>query len=726
MGPKQYDPRADVKANPVHPKRPPEIFQLFAATTSLAGVGAKLASVLEKRVGNYVIDVLRHLPIGLIDRRQRPALDAVVDGSMATIEILVIKHDRPPRGTRRPYRVFCQNDTGELELVFFHAHNDYIAKQLPIGERRIVSGRVELFQGRVQMAHPDHIVVPEHSASMPLLEPVYPLTAGLTPKILRRTIADALKRIPDLPEWIPAPIMAEHNWPNFADAMRAVHAPQSETDLLPTSPARARLAFDELLANQLALSMVRRQASDTAPSRCFAPQGQLLAALQAGLPFAMTTAQHAAIGEITADQAAPKRMLRMLQGDVGSGKTLVALAAMLTVAETGAQAALLAPTEVLARQHHASLNALLRPLKMEVGLLLGQGRTNNAAADDALPNGVNHAPRTRKDTLAAMADGTISLVVGTHALLSDTAIFHDLGLAVIDEQHRFGVRQRILLGEKGRDVDVLVMTATPIPRSLAMTAYGDLDHSRLDEKPVGRLPIDTRAMAKDRLNEIVDGLRRALHDGKRAYWICPLVDESDKLDIAAAEDRFTALTHALAGIGVALAHGKMKAAERDAAMQAFRTGQAQLLVATTVVEVGVDVPEASIIVIEHAERFGLAQLHQLRGRVGRSTAQSSCLLVYQPPLSETANKRLSVMRDTNDGFVIAEEDLNLRGPGEFLGQRQSGVPEFVLADLAAHRDLLAIAREQAQIMLAGNDMHHINLLLSLFERDSAVKFLAAG
>ena len=726
MGPKQYDPRADVKANPVHPKRPPEIFQLFAATTSLAGVGAKLASVLEKRVGSYVIDVLRHLPIGLIDRRQRPALDAVVDGSMATIEILVIKHDRPPRGTRRPYRVFCQNDTGELELVFFHAHNDYIAKQLPIGERRIVSGRVELFQGRVQMAHPDHIVVPEHSASMPLLEPVYPLTAGLTPKILRRTIADALKRIPDLPEWIPAPIMAEHNWPNFADAMRAVHAPQSETDLLPTSPARARLAFDELLANQLALSMVRRQASDTAPGRCFAPQGQLLTALTADLPFEMTAAQHAAIGEITADQAAPKRMLRMLQGDVGSGKTLVALAAMLTVAETGAQAALLAPTEVLARQHHASINALLRPLKMEVGLLLGQGRTSNAAADDALPNGVNHAPRTRKDTLAAMADGTISLVVGTHALISDTAIFHDLGLAVIDEQHRFGVRQRILLGEKGRNVDVLVMTATPIPRSLAMTAYGDLDHSRLDEKPVGRLPIDTRAMAKDRLNEIVDGLRRALHDGKRAYWICPLVDESDKLDIAAAEDRFTALTHALAGIGVALAHGKMKAAERDAAMQAFRTGQAQLLVATTVVEVGVDVPEASIIVIEHAERFGLAQLHQLRGRVGRSTAQSSCLLVYQPPLSETANKRLSVMRDTNDGFVIAEEDLNLRGPGEFLGQRQSGVPEFVLADLAAHRDLLAIAREQAQIMLAGNDMHHINLLLSLFERDSAVKFLAAG
>ena len=709
----------------MYPKRPPEIFQLFAATTSLSGVGAKLAAVLEKRVGNYVIDVLRHLPIGLIDRRKRPALNAVVDGNIATIEIVVIKHDRPPRGTRRPYRVFCQNDTGELELVFFHARNDYIAKQLPVGESRIVSGRVELFQGRVQMAHPDHIVAPEQSDTMPVLEPVYPLTAGLTPKMLRRTIGDALTRLPDLPEWIPAPIMAEYNWPNFADAMRTVHTPQSETDLLPNSPSRARLAFDELLANQLALKMVRQQASNNGSGRCFAPPGKLLAALEAGLPFALTTAQQHAINEITADQAAPKRMLRMLQGDVGSGKTLVALAAMLTVAETGAQAALLAPTEVLARQHHASLSALLRPLQIDVGLLLGQGRTSTAA-DHGHQSDQNNTHRSRKDTLAAMADGTISLVVGTHALLSDTAIFHDLGLAVIDEQHRFGVRQRILLGEKGRNVDLMVMTATPIPRSLAMTAYGDLDHSRLNEKPVGRLPIDTRAISKDRINEVVDGLRRALHAGKRAYWICPLVDESDKLDIAAAEDRFTDLDHALPNIGVALAHGRMKAATRDAAMQEFRTGQAQLLVATTVVEVGVDVPEASIIVIEHAERFGLAQLHQLRGRVGRSTNRSSCLLVYQPPLNEIANKRLSVMRDTNDGFVIAEEDLNLRGPGEFFGQRQSGLPEFMLADLAAHRDLLVTAREQAQSVLAAKNTNHINLLLSLFERDSAVKFLAAG
>ena len=712
----------------MHPKRPPEIFQLFAATTSLSGVGAKLAAVLEKRVGSHVIDVLRHLPIGLTDRRQRPALSAVVDGSIATFEILVMKHDRPARGVRRPYRVFCQNETGELELVFFHAHSDYIAKQLPVGARRIVSGRVDLFQGRVQMAHPDHIVAPENSDSMPLLEPIYPLTAGLTPKILRRTLTDALTRLPDLPEWIPAAILSTQKWPGFADAMRAVHAPQSEADLLPTSPARARLAFDELLANQLALIMVRQQAGDSAPGRSFTTSGKLVGALKDSLAFDMTAAQHRAISEITADQAAPKRMLRMLQGDVGSGKTLVALAAMLTAVESGAQAALLAPTEVLARQHHASLSALLQPLQIEVGLLLGQGRTSAQKPDASQQNQAEPPPtqRSRKATLAAMADGTLSLVVGTHALLSDTAVFKDLGVAVIDEQHRFGVRQRILLGEKGRNVDVMVMTATPIPRSLAMTAYGDLDHSQLDEKPVGRLPIDTRVIAGERLDDIVDGLRRALGDGKRAYWICPLVDESDQLDIAAAEARFASLSHALPGISVALAHGKMKAAERDSAMQDFRTGRAQLLVATTVVEVGVDVPEASIIVIEHAERFGLAQLHQLRGRVGRSSTQSSCLLVYYPPLSETASKRLSVMRETNDGFVIAEEDLSLRGPGEFLGQRQSGVPEFVLADLAVHRDLLAMARTEAHTMLAANASSDINLLLCLFERDSAVKFLAAG
>ncbi|MDA1150955.1 MAG: ATP-dependent DNA helicase RecG [Proteobacteria bacterium] len=706
----------------MHPKRPAEIFQLFASTTSLAGVGAKLASVLEKRVGQHVIDVLRHLPIGLIDRSQRPSLANVDDGAIATFDCLVIKHDRPPRGVRRPYRVFCENETGALELVFFHAHDDYVAKQLPIGERRLISGRVELFQGRVQMAHPDHILPPSQASKMPVFEPVYPLTAGLTPKILRRTIADALTRIPDLPEWISPAIIQQHGWPDFATAMRAVHAPQNAADLLPTSPVRARVAFDELLANQLAMRMVRHSAAEVTPGRAYCGDGHITSKLRASLPYEMTGAQNRAIDEITSDQAKPKRMLRMLQGDVGSGKTLVALWAMLNAMEAGAQAALLAPTEVLARQHHASIQAMLAPLNIEIGLLLGRGRVMANAK-----TGTTTMPvLSRKDTLEKLADGSLSLVVGTHALLSETVAFRDLGLAVVDEQHRFGVRQRILLGEKGAHVDVMVMTATPIPRSLAMTAYGDLDHSRLDEKPLGRLSIDTRVLPSDRLGNVISSLGRALGEGKRAYWICPLVEESDKLDIAAAEDRFAALARALPHITVALAHGKMKAGERDSAMQAFRDGTAQLLVATTVVEVGVDVPEASIIIIEHAERFGLAQLHQLRGRVGRGDQQSSCLLLYHGALSETAAKRLGVMRDTNDGFVIAEEDLELRGPGEFLGQRQSGMPEFVLADLAAHRDLLSLARNEAGRILEQNDQNHMNLLLSLFDRDSAVKFLASG
>ena len=686
---------------------------MFAATTVLPGVGPKLAGILEKRIGAHVIDLLRHLPVGLIDRRSRPALGDVVDGSIATFEILVVKHDRPPPGTRRPWRVMAENETGSLDIIFFHARDDYVARALPAGERRIVSGRVDIRQGRVQMAHPDHIVDPDNKAEMPLIEPVYPLTAGLTPKPLRRAIEGALTRVPKLPEWIPDTLMAERNWPDFASAMRDVHHPQTGDDLLPQAKARSRLAFDELLANQLALALVRHAAAEAMPGRCFAGTGILTKALLDSLPFSLTGAQQRAIDEIRADQISEPRMLRMLQGDVGSGKTLVALFAMLHAVESGAQAALLAPTEVLARQHHSTINKFLAPLGIEARLLLGQGRGGD-----------------RKSVINDLADGTAQIVIGTHALISENVSYHDLGIAVVDEQHRFGVRQRILLGQKGQGVDVIVMTATPIPRSLAMTAYGDLNQSRLDEKPAGRLPIDTRALPLDRLADVVARLRAALASGRRAYWICPLVEESEKIDVAAAEDRFAALVNTLPEISIALAHGKMKAGERDDAMQRFRSGEAQLLVATTVVEVGVDVPEASVIIIEHAERFGLAQLHQLRGRVGRSDTASSCLLLYQPPLSETATARLDVMRQTNDGFVIAERDLELRGPGEFLGQRQSGVPEFTLADLAAHQDLLTLARTVARDMV-GPDNRPVNqaqcdLLLSLFERDSAVRFLASG
>jgi ATP-dependent DNA helicase RecG len=599
----------------------------------LPGVGPKLAITLEKRIGAHVIDVLRHLPVGIVDRRARPALDEIADGSIATFDILVVKHDKPPPGTRRPWRVMCENETGQLDIIFFHARDDYVSRLLPAGERRIVSGRVELRQtggqkaggqkARPQMAHPDHVVRPEAADEMPTIEPVYPLTAGLSPKALRRAIEGALQRIPKVREWIPDALIQKQGWPDFATAMDKIHHPASEADLSPAAPARARLAYDELLANQLALTLVRRAASDSMPGRSFAGDGRLTAALTASLPFSLTGAQLRAIDEIRQNQQAPRRMLRMLQGDVGAGKTLVALLAMLHANEAGAQAALLAPTEVLARQHHTTINALLAPLGIEAKLLLGQGRSGNAE---------------RKEIIASLADGSAQIVIGTHALLSDNVHFADLGLAVVDEQHRFGVRQRILLGQKGEGVDVIVMTATPIPRSLAMTAYGDLDHSRLDEKPAGRLPIDTRAMPLDRLGDVVTRLGRAIASGKRAYWICPLVEESEKLDVAAAEERAAALARALPDVEVALAHGKMKGDARDAAMNRFRDGSAQLLVATTVVEVGVDVPEASVMIIEHAERFGLAQLHQLRGRVGRGADASSCLLLFSPPLSGTGRR----------------------------------------------------------------------------------------
>ena len=699
----------------MHIARPPVIYALFAALTSLPGVGPKMAELLNKRTGRYVIDLLRHLPVSVIDRRARPAVDDAEDGQIATFEILVLKADIPPPRSRRPARVTAETTGGQIELVFFHAQTDYLKTTLPVGERRLISGRVERFQGRLQMPHPDFILPIKKADTLPQVEPVYPLTAGLKARTVSNAIKAGLKTVPSLEDWIDEEVKAARRWPEFKAALLQAHAPQAVTDLSPTAPARARLAFDELFANQLALGLIRQQTKTALPGRVIAGTGQLTDQLLASLPFTPTTAQKRVISEITTDQASADRMLRLLQGDVGSGKTFVALMAMLTAVEAGTQAALLAPTEILARQHHQSLSAFLAPLGLTPVLLTGATKQ-----------------KERKEILDSLADGTQAIVIGTHALLTDEVSFADLALAVVDEQHRFGVRQRLVLGQKGHGCDVLVMTATPIPRTLAMTAYGDLTVSRLDEKPAGRQEIETALVSQERLADITARLAAALADGQRAYWICPLVEETDKLDVAAAEDRHRALTAVLPDANATLAHGKMKADEREQAMAAFKSGDSKLLVATTVIEVGVDVPEATIIIIEHAERFGLAQLHQLRGRVGRGDKASSCILMYQSPLSETAKARLKIMRQTNDGFVIAEEDLRLRGPGEVLGQRQSGLPEFCLADLAAHGDLLALARQQAERVLArGHNLDHPDmapyaLLLSLFERDSAVQFLESG
>lgn len=695
-------------------QRPEILFGLFAALTSLSGVGDKLAGILKKKIGGHIIDLLRHLPVGVIDRTQRPPIAQIEHGSVVTIDVTILKHDKPPPKSRRPWRVFAENDSGQIELVYFRTHGDYVEKLMPVGSRRTISGRAEWFQHKVQIAHPDHVVDTEKAGDLPAHEAVYPLTAGLTSRVLRKAMAGALSRLHELPEWIPDDVKARFNWPHWHVATLEVHRPTRPHDLMPNSPPRARLAYDELLANQLALGLVRQHSTQD-QGREFLGHGDYRQKLLKNLPFSLTSAQERVIAEVLTDQHKPDRMLRLIQGDVGSGKTLVALMAMLNVIETGAQTALLAPTEILARQHHTTLTEFLAPLGITPALLLGKMKAS-----------------ARRDVNQGLMDGSVKIVVGTHALLSEGVDFYDLGLAVVDEQHRFGVRQRLILGQKGHDADVLVMTATPIPRTLAMTAYGDLLSSQIDEKPPNRKAVATSSLPIGRVDDVIARLKNVLAEGKRAYWICPLVDESDVLDVQAAEDRYTILKTALPEANPTLVHGRMDAENRDAAMEAFRDGSSKLLVATTVVEVGVDVPEASIMIIEHAERFGLAQMHQLRGRIGRGDDEAACLLMFKPPLNEIAEARLHILKESNDGFKIAEEDLRLRGPGEILGRRQSGDPEFALADLAYHGDLLQIARDQAQDILArnprleGDEGETLKLLLSLFERDRAVTYLAGG
>ncbi len=692
--------------------RPEVLYPLFAQTTTLPGIGPRIAKLVERIAGRNVAGLCWHLPTGLIDRRLSPKLADAPPGIVVTVTVTVDVH-LPPPNRRLPYKVRCHDETAGLTLVFFHAHDDYLKRNLPVGEQRVLSGKLETYGGHLQMTHPDYIAKPEEMAQLQRVEPIYPLTAGLAPKLLARAIQAAITRAPELPEWIEPTLLAKMKWPGWRTALWVAHNPTSEADLSPSSLARRRLAYDELLANQLAIALIRAQ--ERRPiGRKIEGDGHLRAKVLAALPYSLTGAQQQALAEIDGDLASPHRMLRLLQGDVGSGKTVVALLAMLSAVECGSQAAFMAPTEILARQHLATLEPLAAAAGLRIALLTGRDKGKSRAA-----------------TLGALADGRLPLVIGTHALLQEDVAFRDLALAVVDEQHRFGVEQRLLLADKGRRSHLLAMTATPIPRTLMMTVYGDLDVSRLTEKPPGRKPVDTRTLPLERLPEVIAAVRRAVAGKAKIFWVCPLIDESDVVDLAAAEQRFEELKVAFPE-RVGLVHGRMKGAERDAAMTAFSEGNIDILVATTVIEVGVDVPAASVMVIEHAERFGLAQLHQLRGRIGRGTARSTCLLLYHPPLGETAKARLSILRDTEDGFRIAEEDLRLRGAGEILGTRQSGLPNFRLAQPAEHADLIALAHDDARLVLSRDPALEsprgtaLRVLLYLFERDAAVKTLRAA
>ena len=692
--------------------RPEALFPLFAKLETLEGVGPKTAQNFAQLGVMAPRDLLFTLPYSGIDRRLQPSVKDAILPATVTVAVTVGAH-RAPANKGGAYRIHVEDSATAFQLVFFHARGDYWKRQMPEGSRRVVSGRVELFDGIPQMVHPDFVVPEAEAGDIPTFEPVYPLTSGITQKLMYKATRAALSRVPEVGEWIDPNQKNQENWPDFPDALHQAHAPNDMADLSAAAPARARLAYDELLAHQLTLALARAKDRRKAGRKTLG-DGHLQQVLGA-LPYAPTGAQTRAIAEIAKDMASGARMNRLLQGDVGAGKTLVAFMALLRAVEAGGQGVLMAPTEILARQHLEGL----RPLAEQAGVVLD------------LLTGRDKGPE-RRAKLSALESGAIQILVGTHAVFQADVAFGDLRLAVVDEQHRFGVRQRLELGKKGQAVDVLVMTATPIPRSLALAQYGDMDVSVLDEKPPGRKPIRTALIATDRMEEVVTRLRAAISEGRQCYWVCPLVEESEVSDLIAAEARFKHLRAALGEGVVGLVHGQMPPADKDAAMRAFQQGQTKLLVATTVIEVGVDVPNASIIVIERAESFGLAQLHQLRGRVGRGQAASTCLLMYQAPLSESGRQRLEVLRESEDGFVIAETDLKMRGTGDLIGTAQSGVPRFRVADLEKQAGLMQVAQSDARALLAVDpDLatprgKAARLLLWLMRQDEAIRLISVG
>ena len=693
--------------------RPEALFPLFAALDTLEGVGPKTAQNLAALHIEKPRDMLFTLPYSGIDRRKRATVQGADLPGVVTVEVTVGQH-RAPQRRGGAYRITVEDSATAFQLVFFHARDEYLRRILPTGARRVVSGKVELFDSMAQMVHPDHVLPPDEAGEIPDFEPVYPLTGGVTQKVMRKAAVSAVAKAPDLAEWIDPAQKAQTGWPDWSEAVTRAHNPQDMGDLSAADPARERLAYDEFMAHQLTLALARSRLR-RAKGRATVGTGTLQAGVLDALPYDLTGAQKRAIAEIAADMAQETRMNRLLQGDVGAGKTLVALKALLIAVEAGGQGVMMAPTEILARQHLQGLRPLAEAAGVVIEILTGRDKGAE-----------------RRAKLEALKRGDIQILVGTHAVFQKDVEFCDLRLAIVDEQHRFGVRQRLELGKKGAQADVLVMTATPIPRSLALAQYGDMDVSVLDEKPPGRKPIKTALVNMTRMDEVVDHLRRAIAEGRQAYWVCPLVEESEAVDLSSAVDRFTRLRAALGDGVVGLVHGQMPADEKDAAMAAFQQGKTSVLVSTTVIEVGVDVPNASIMVIERAEYFGLAQLHQLRGRVGRGEADSTCLLMYQAPLSESGERRLTTMRDTDDGFRIAEVDLEMRGAGDLIGTAQSGLPRFRVADMEAQSALMAVAQTDARKLLGDDPTldsprgQAARALLWLMEQDQAIRLISVG
>lgn len=686
------------------------IAYLSSPVSTIKGVGDEVSKKLQNLGISLIRDLIFHKPTGVMHRHHVHSLAQACPGTIITAVIRIDKH-QPPRHRKLPYRVSCSDAWGELELTFFHANTSYLKSLLPLGTSRVVSGKVSAFNKGLQISHPDHIGPLNTLEQWVGSEPIYPLTHGITQKQIRKLILTALSGMGNLAEWHEAKLLHQKSWPTFKEALYKLHHPSTESDLNPHTPWCERLAFDELYAQQIALHALRRQELHKR-TQCIKVSGKLKHEALKLLPFQLTPDQQKVLEELEQDMNAPHRMVRLIQGDVGCGKTIVAFMALLDRIESNHQGAFLAPTEILIRQHYKTLSPLAEQLGLKVALLTGSDKKSD-----------------RQKILAGLEQGDIHLIFGTHAIIQEDVHFKNLGLAVIDEQHRFGVSERLRLAEKGTDVDTLVMTATPIPRTLLLANYGDLACSYVKTKPSGRKEIDTRTIPRLKLNDVIQALTREINKDGKIYWVCPLVENSDLLNLTSAEERYETLKAFFPG-QIGLIHGRMKTGEKDDVMSKFVNGTYKILISTTVIEVGVDVRDATVMIIEHADRFGLSQLHQLRGRIGRGSFHAVCILLYDSPLNPIAEARLRIMRETNDGFKIAEEDLRLRGGGEILGLRQSGTQDFIFAALDVHHHLLDQAHQviehRFQQSKTDSTILSYEQLLAVFDKNVVAKYVNAG
>jgi len=684
--------------------RPKILYKLFSNLETIKGIGPKNAKLIERLCGKYLLDLILHRPIAYIDRRNSPKIKDLSNNSIVTL-ILKVDGHTPSFNKRMPYKITCSDDTGQLNIVYFNLRGPYLKKMFPIGSKKVVSGKVEEFNGIFQMTHPQHIADESNLDSVKKIECVYPLTAGISSKIIQKSINSSLAIIDDLPEWIPNDYLQKNNWTSWKKSIYEMHNPnelkEDKEDIYLN-----RLVFDELLSQQLTVRLIKNKISKL-KGNIIKPNGSLLEHLKSHLSFELTDDQNQAIKEISKDQSSPNKMLRLIQGDVGSGKTIVALHSMIQCAENSKKSILMAPTEILAEQHYNTIMLFAEKLKLSCALITASNKKNHNYESDIL--------------------------IGTHALFQDKVSIDNIGLIVIDEQHRFGVHQRILLNEKaGNECDILLMTATPIPRTLELASYGDMDITKIVQKPKNRKPIITKSINLNKIESLKEALTKKLKQQEKIYWVCPLVDESDKMDLQSVNQRVLDIQKYYKDFNVEMVHGQMKQEEKNKIMDNFKNFKTQILVATSVIEVGIDDPDATVIIIENSERFGLSQLHQLRGRVGRGTKQSTCILLFDGPLTENAKRRINVMKETNDGFKIAEEDLSIRGAGEILGTRQSGLPNFRLTDLNVHKSLMTQAREMAiKIVdkdpeLSSDQGKTLRLLLHLFNNQVAIDYLKSG